>query len=258
MPARRTRRLPASPDDPRNRLLSALPPAEAGALAAHLVRAEVASGQVLLESAAPVTRVYFPATAVLSVIARVADPGGVEVATVGREGFVGLGVLFGASTESNRCVARVPGLVDVLPADVLRSALADDGPLRALLLRYAQAYLHQVGQRVACVLTHTILQRSALWLLAADDTAGRGEGRGAPREFVLTQEYLADMLGVRREGVSAAARTLRDAGLIRFSRGRIVVLDRSGLEAAACACYGTVASAYREIMDGRPGDGGFP
>ena len=231
----------------RNRLLASLPRDSYAALAAHLEPMEVASGQVLHEPLAIVKAVWFPESAVLSLIAHMGEGAAVEVGTVGNEGFVGLGVLHGVDRSPTECVAQVPGLVRMLPAKALRAAMADDGPLRTVLLRYAYAYLHQVGQRLACSASHSVLERCARWLLAADDTAGQGTPT-TPRTFLLTQEYLAYMLGVRREGVSAAATTLRDAGVITFSRGRIEVLDRGGLEAASCACYAIVNREYRRVM----------
>ena len=231
----------------RNRLLGALTREAFLALEPHLEPMELESGQVLHEPLSLVKTVYFPESAVLSLIAHMGDGGAVEVGTVGSEGFVGLGVLHGVDRSPTQCVAQVPGLVRALPVQALRAAIADGGPLRTLLLRYAHAYLHQVGQRLACSASHTVLERCARWLLAADDTAGQGTA-AAPKTFMLTQEYLAYMLGVRREGVSAAAATLRDAGVIRFSRGHIAVLDRPGLEAASCDCYATVNREYHRVM----------
>lgn len=230
----------------RNRLLLALSRDAYAAIAPHLELVELASGQVLQEPLTVVKTVYFPESAVLSVIALMRE-GAVEVGTVGSEGFVGLGVLHGVDRSATQCVAQVPGLSRALPAKVLRAAIAEHAPLRAVLLRYAHAYLHQVGQRLACSASHSVLERCARWLLVADDTAGQGTGT-APRGFLLTQEYLAYMLGVRREGVSAVAITLRDAGVISFSRGRIAVLDRTALEAASCECYATVNAEYRRVI----------
>lgn len=238
---------PARATRGRNRLLSALPRDAYAAIATELEPMELVSGQVLHEPLAIVKAVYFPESAVLSLIAHMGEGAAVEVGTVGNEGFVGLGVLHGVDRSPTQCVAQVPGLVRTLSARALHAAIAADGPLRAVLLRYAHAYLHQVGQRLACSASHTVLERCARWLLAADDTAGQGT-KAVPRPFSLTQEYLAYMLGVRREGVSAAATTLRDAGVITFSRGRIEVLDRDGLEAASCPCYGIVNREYRRVM----------
>jgi CRP-like cAMP-binding protein len=234
-------------DRGRNRLLTALSRDAYVAIAPLLETVAVTSGQVLHEPLAIVKTVYFPETAVLSLIAQMDAGSAIEVGTVGNEGFVGLGVLHGVDRSPTQCVAQVPGLVRAMSARALRAALAGGGPLRTTLLHYAHAYLHQVGQRLACSASHTVLERCARWLLAADDTAGHGTA-SVPRGFLLTQEYLAYMLGVRREGVSAAETSLRDAGVIAFSRGRIEVLDRRGLEAASCSCYASVNREYRRVM----------
>jgi CRP-like cAMP-binding protein len=239
-----------------NCLLAGLPATVYGELAPHFSRASLATGDVLYEPLARLTSVYFPDSAVLSLIARMADGTAVEVGTVGNEGFVGLSVLLGVAGSPAQCVVQVPGAARVLPARVLRSAIADGGPLRDVLLRYAHAFLHQVAQRAACSVLHTVPQRCARWLLVTDDTAGGGGARGARGGFMLTQEDLASMLGVRREGVSAAERRLRSSGLIRFSRGRITVTDRAGLEAASCECYAAVTAEYRRVLDGRPQSSG--
>jgi CRP-like cAMP-binding protein len=242
-----------------NRLLAALPDTAYAALEPHLTRVSLTSGQVLYQPFARAGTVYFPDSAMLSIIARMSDGTAVEVGTVGSEGFAGLAVLFGVAGNPTQCIAQIPGTARALPAKVLRAALDDDGPLREMLLRYAHTYVHQVSQRMACSALHTVPERCARWLLEADDTAGAsdGTGDGTNDGFLLTQEYLAYMLGVRREGVSAAERVLRRAGLIRFSRGRISVTDRPGLEAASCECYVAVRQEYRRVLGAtkRPGRG---
>ncbi|GAC1651697.1 MAG: Crp/Fnr family transcriptional regulator [Gemmatimonadaceae bacterium] len=256
MPATpKSRRSPRTPRVPqsRNSLLAALPAGAYAEIAPHLTLASLASGEVLYEPFDRVTKVYFPESALLSIITRMSDGSAIEVGTVGSEGFVGLCVLFGVLANPTLCVAQIPGTVHVLPADVLRTVLEHERPVRDVLLRYAQTYVHQVGQRLACSVVHTVPQRCARWLLAADDTAGGQSGMVPPLGFLLTQEYLAYMLGVRREGVSAAQRVLRSAGLIRFSRGRITVTNRIGLEAASCECYATVAAEYSRVLGGAPG-----
>lgn len=230
-----------------NRLLAALPDASYAKLEPHLTREELTGGQVLSEPLVRTRKVYFPETAVLSIIARMSDDTAIEVGTVGSEGFAGLTLLFGIPSAPTQCIAQVPGTARGLPAKVLTAALESDGPFADLLLRYAHTYVHQLSQRTACSVMHSVPQRCARWLLEADDTAGSDHGRN-DGGFVLTQEYLAYMLGVRREGVSAAERVLRRAGLIRFSRGRITVTDRPGLEAASCECYAAVTSEYRRVL----------
>ena len=235
-----------------NWLLASLSPKAYATIAPNLKSVSLVSGQLLQQELAPIARVYFPDSAVLSLITRLSDGKAAEVGTVGNEGFAGLSLLFGVSASVTECVAQVPGNARVLSARAFRGSMNGGGALRTVLLRYAHLYMHQAAQRTACNAFHPVSARCARWLLAADDTAGEnGDSNGAG--FELTQAYLAYMLGVRREGVSAAARSLKDAGLIRFSRGHITVIDRVGLEETSCDCYRTVTDEYQRVLGNRTG-----
>jgi CRP-like cAMP-binding protein len=235
-----------------NLLLATLPPKAYAAIEPALVPVRLESGQVLQASLEPIANVYFPDSAVLSLITRLSDGRAVEVGTVGNEGFAGLSLLLGVDASATECVAQVPGKARLLSARAFRRAVNGGGSLHTVLMRYVHLFMHQAAQRTACNAFHPVSARCARWLLAADDTAGgNGDGSG----FLLTQEYLAYMLGVRREGVSAAARSLREEDLIRFSRGRIMVIDRDGLEAAACDCYQAMSDEYERVLGNRPSNG---
>ena len=239
---------PASPgDDPhrgavRNRLLAALPAEDLAALAPHLGPVSLAIGQVLAEPGEPLAHVYFPGTAIFSVINRMADGAAVEVGTVGNEGLVGLAALLEAEASESQTLAQIPGTAVRLPAAALVAAVEARPALRRLVHRYTQAYLTQVAQGAACNRLHGIEARCARWLLMTHDRVGGADA------FPLTQEFLGVMLGVRRTGVTLAAGALQDAGLIRYRRGGIRVLDRAGLEAAACECYGVVRRQYDRLL----------
>jgi CRP-like cAMP-binding protein len=226
----------------RNRLLAALAPEERTALVPHLEPVSLAIGEVLAEPGVPLAHVYFPETAILSVINRMADGAAVEVGTVGNEGLVGLAALLGAEASESQTLAQIPGTALRLPAALLAAEAAARPALRRLLDRYTQAYITQVSQGAACNRLHGIEARCARWLLMTHDRVGGADA------FPLTQEFLAIMLGVRRAGVSVAAGALQDAGLIRYRRGGIRVLDREGLEAAACECYGVVRRQFDRLL----------
>lgn len=234
-------------DDPhrgavRNRLLAALPRDDVATLTPHLEPVSLAIGQILAEPGAVLAHVYFPETAILSVINRMADGAAVEVGTVGNEGLVGLAALLEADASESQTLAQIPGTALRLPAAVLVAAVEARPALRRLVHRYTQAYLTQVAQGAACNRLHGIEARCARWLLMTHDRVGGAD------VFPLTQEFLAIMLGVRRSGVTLAAGALQDAGLIRYRRGGIRVLDRAGLEAAACECYGVVRRQFDRLL----------
>lgn len=232
-----------------NRLLAALPRGVQAALATHLLPMRLENGQVLFEAGVPIRWAYFPDSAVVSIVAEMGDGAAAEAGTVGREGFAGLPVLFGVDASPLKCFVQVAGDARGISVAALRRLVREHAPLRTLLLKFAHTYLCQVAQTAACNALHPIGGRCARWLLMTDDRA-RGEQRldGGPGSFDLTQESLAIMLGVRREGVSSAARGLRSDGLIHFSRGRVTVLDRQGLEKTACECYTVVRDEHRRVL----------
>ena len=177
-----------------------------------------------------IVQIYFPTTAVLSVLTIMQDGGAVEIGTFGREGLSGSQVTFGASRPPSKTICQVRGNAHVLPVDIFL-ALFDSAPtFRRIVQRYTEALFNFMGQSIACNRLHTVNERCARWLLLTHDRVARDA-------FDLTQEFLAIMLGVRRPGVSIAAATLQAAGFIRYSRGHVEIIDREGLESAACECY---------------------
>lgn len=212
----------------------------------------LSAGDVVIERGVEFSHVYFPLDAVLSMLTVVGDGRAVEFATVGREGMSGSSeTLTGAGTPM-RVIAQVPGSAVRITARALRDLARTSREALRLLLRYNQSLLVQAAQIAACNRLHPVEERCARWLLMTHDRVTRDE-------FMLTQEFLSQMLGVRRARVNVAAGILQRAGLIRYSRGRIRLADRSGLEAAACECYGVVRAEYERLASGpvRPaGDGG--
>ncbi len=228
-----------------NRLLATLKriaPADDAWLARLLEPVILPSGYVLAAANAPFKHVYFPETAVLSIISRMHDGGAVEVGTIGNEGMGGIGAFLGAGAGINETIAQIPGAARRVDATAFAKGANERPAMRTLLQRYTESYLTQVAQTAACNRLHGIEQRCARWLLMTHDRVG------SAHRFPLTQEYLAIMLGVRRTGVTLAAGSLRDAGLIRYSRGAIHVLDREGLEAAACECYAIVRGHFDRLL----------
>jgi CRP-like cAMP-binding protein len=224
-----------------NRLLGALPGAEYTRLVPHLKPVRLSAKQVLWEPEARIQSVYFPRTAVLSLLTPLANGLCVEAATVGCEGMAGTPVVLGVTTTSVRAIAQIPGAAVRVDADRFSEWLRDDGVLFPLMLRYVQALQEQTAQSVACTRRHGIDARCARWLLMTRD-------RVATPEFPLTHELLAIMLGVRRASVTEAALALQAAGLIRYARGTVTVVDRTGLEAASCECYHVVRRRYERLL----------
>jgi CRP-like cAMP-binding protein len=191
--------------------------------------------------------VWFPVSSVISLLNLLDENEMIEIATIGNEGLVGLPLSWGTDVFNPKEIAicQVPGEALVMDADDFRTKLKEDGALASLVARYTQAFVTQIGQQVACNGLHTVEERAARWMLLTHD-------RVATDEFPLTQEFLAQMLGVRRPSVTVVAGTLQKAGLIEYQRGRITVTDRRGLEDAACECYRTL----REVFDRMVPNGG--
>jgi CRP-like cAMP-binding protein len=232
----------ADPTAADNRLLALLPTAERNRLLADAEAVVLEADQTLHAPSEPIAWVYFPDGAVVSLVSTLDDGHAVEVGTIGREGMVGLPLVLGGGSLPFRVFCQVPGRARRVAAAALLAEVARDGALGAVLDRYAQALLIQTAQTGACNRHHQVDRRCARWLLMTHDRVGADR-------FALTQEYLALMLGARRAGISRAATRLRAAGLIRYTRGVITVVDRSGLEAAACACYGVVRAAEERLLD---------
>lgn len=229
-----------------SRFLRALPPESFARLAPVLEVVQLPTRVVLWEPDTPIQHVYFPHSCAMSVIVLLRDDVCVEAHTIGREGFLGAPVLFGSDTASTRAVVQVAGEASRLSSSAFRHALAEDDALRRFSLLYAHVVLDQTSQSVACNGRHELPKRCARWLLMTRDRVDRDE-------FRLTQEYLATMLGVRRATVTGAALMLHRAGLIEYSRGRVTILDRDGLEKVSCECYDVVRKRY-DLLLGRQGD----
>lgn len=225
-----------------NRLLNALAPRDFERLRPHLERGHVELYHMLAKQGDTFTHVHFPESCVISLVNRMSNGSGVEAGTIGNEGMAGLpAYLEGAESESET-FCQVAGASLRLPAQLLVDAAAERPEIRRLLNRYVQAYLSQLAQSVACNRLHDIEQRCARWLLMTHDRVGDAE------TFPLKHEFLALMLGVRRAGVTTAAGVLQEQGLIHYRRGIIRVVDRNGLEAAACECYGVVHAQFDRLL----------
>ena len=225
----------------RNRLLAALPPDLQDRLGPALRSEPLAQGQVLMEVGAPIERAYFPEEGIISSVCVFHNGTKAEVATVGPEGFVGVVAALGGRHALARQIVQVPGTALSLEADVFRRLLDEEPALRSVVFAYAQAHIAQALQYVACNSMHNVEERCARWLLMCHD-------RMTSDDFPLTQEFLAEMLGVHRPTVSVAAKSLQRAGLIHYIRGHVTVLDREGLEAASCECYGMLRFQFERLL----------
>jgi CRP-like cAMP-binding protein len=225
-----------------NFILAAIPDQEYGQMRDRLQPVDLRVKDMLYQADEPIDYVYFPTTAVLSMIAQVDGETPVEVATIGREGMAGLPVFLGVTTSPNTVFAQIPGVVLRMRADQLREVLTDDGTLHRQLHRYIQASMVQLAQSVACNRLHSTEERAARWLLTTADRVGADR-------FPLTQEFLAQMLGVRRPTVSLTAGLLQNAGLISYRRGVITIDDRAGLQEVACDCYGIVHGEFDRLTE---------
>ena len=224
-----------------NRLLDALPRKVFQALQKSLEPVELKLKHVLHERDQPVEDVYFPTSGVISMVNE-PNPGEiVEIATIGREGMAGLPVILEAGSMTARTLVQVPGEGFRMKAAPLRKLLDTSRPTRELMLRYTMALFTQTAQSTSCNRLHEVQQRCARWLLQTHD-------RADSETFPLTQEFLAQMLGVHRPSVSIAAGMLQRRGLIKYSRGIVTVSDRKGLEQASCSCYGFIAQEYERLI----------
>jgi CRP-like cAMP-binding protein len=224
-----------------NRLLDALPGETLERLQPHFE-------PVTLVIAAPLhaeEHVYFPTAGMISVVATMADGASVEIGIVGHEGMHSVAAILSEDTPSQSAMVQLPGRALRLKTGLLRQEMRVDAALQKLLLRYTEATLNAIAQSAACNRLHLLEQRCARWLLACHDRAGADS-------FPMTQEFLALMLGVQRPGVTLAARSLREHGLITYNHGTISVLDRRGLEAAACECNRVIRDQFARVFASRP------
>lgn len=224
-----------------NHLLSVLPPAEWGRLAPHLVLVDMPLGQVVYDSGDRLSHVYFPMTSIISLLYVMEDGASGEIAIVGNEGIVGIAIFMGGETTPSRAVVQSAGKAYRLDTRLLKEEFYRGGPMQRLLLRYTQALITQMAQTAVCNRHHSIDQQLCRWLLLSLD-------RLPSNELKMTQELIANMLGVRRPGVTEAAMKLQEAGLIRYSYGHIEVLDRPGLEKRVCECYRVVKREFDRLL----------
>lgn len=226
---------------PKNQLLAALPEEEYKRLVPHLEFVSLPINQTIYEPGGPIDYVYFPHQAMISLVSLMENGSTIEVGLVGKEGMVGIPIILGGSTTITRAFVQVAGHAERIRADLLKDEFHRGGKLQTLLLRYVQAIFTQVSQAAVCNRLHTVEERLARWLLLVSDSV-------ESNEFFLTQEFIAQMLGTRRSGVTVAAGTLQQAGLIRYSRGKITIANRDSLEATACECYGIIKTEFTRLL----------
>ncbi len=227
-----------------NRLLAALPETELARWFPHLEAVEMPLGKVLYESGSRLAHVYFPTTSIVSLLYVMEDGASAEIAVVGNEGIVGISLFMGGESTPSRALVQSAGQGYRLKAELMLQEFDRAGPVMHLLLRYTQALITQMAQTAVCNRHHSLDQQLCRWLLLSLD-------RLHSKELVMTQELIANMLGVRREGVTEAAGNLQQAGLIRYQRGHITVLDREKLELRTCECYAVVKKEYDRLLTPR-------
>jgi CRP-like cAMP-binding protein len=224
-----------------NHLLAALPADEYARLEPDMEMASLTLGEVIYESGEQLEYVYFPTTAIISLLYIMENGSTAEIGMTGNDGLVGIALFMGGSTTPNRAIVQSAGNAFRLPSKKLQSAFGLGGTFQSLLLRYTQYLMTQISQTAVCNRLHSVEQQLCRWLLINHDLLHSNE-------LVMTHELIANMLGVRREGVSIAAGHLQDKGLIKYSRGTITMLDRAALESAVCECYQVVKDEYDRIL----------
>jgi CRP-like cAMP-binding protein len=232
-----------SADPRRNQLLAVLPAAEWVRWQPHLELVSMPLGKALYESGGKLGHVYFPTTAIVSLLYVMEDGASAEIAVVGHEGVVGVSLFMGGESTTSRAVVQSAGHGFRLRSSIMMQEFNRAGPVMHLLLRYTQALITQMAQTAVCNRHHSLDQQLCRWLLLSLD-------RLETRELVMTQELIANMLGVRREGVTEAAGNLQADGLITYRRGHITVVDRPGLERRTCECYAVVRREYERLLPG--------
>jgi CRP-like cAMP-binding protein len=236
--------MPAPHSPNQNHLLAALPAAEFDRILPHLELVPMPLAEALYESGGRLNHVYFPTTCIISLLYVMEDGASAEIAVVGNEGLLGIALFMGGETTPSRAVVQSAGFGYRLKASILKLEFNRGGAVMHLLLRYTQALITQMAQTAVCNRHHSLDQQLCRWLLLSLD---RLQGS----DLVMTQELIANMLGVRREGVTEAALKLQKNGLIRYARGHITVLDRPGLEARTCECYAVVKKEYDRLLPDR-------
>ncbi|MBU6994108.1 Crp/Fnr family transcriptional regulator [Ferrovum myxofaciens] len=229
------------PDPRQNHLLAALPEEDYAYFSPFLEGVQMPLGEVLYESGMQMRHVYFPVDSIVSLLYVMEDGSSAEIAVVGNEGIVGVSLFVGGETTPSRAVVQSAGNAYRLKGQFLKNEFFRAGPMQHLLLRYTQALLTQMAQTAVCNRHHTLDQQFCRWLLLSLD-------RLPSNELIMTQELIAAMLGVRREGVTEAAGNVQKAGLIKYSRGHITILDRVGLEKRVCECYAVVKKEFDRLL----------
>ena len=236
--------MPQSAEFRKNQLLASLPESEWQRWSGALEPIEMPLGEVLYEPGVALNYVYFPMTSIVSLLYVMENGASAEIAVVGNEGVVGVSLFMGGESTPSRAVVQSAGSGCRLKAQIMKDEFNRAGPVLHLLLRYTQALITQMAQTAVCNRHHSLDQQLCRWLLLSMDRL-RGD------ELIMTQELIANMLGVRREGVTEGALKLQKAGLIRYARGHISVLDRRGLEARTCECYAVVKREYDRLLPAR-------
>lgn len=236
--------MPQKRDPRQNNLLAILPKDEYDRLAPHLELVELPLGESLVESGKTMPYVFFPIDCIISLLCVMEDGSSTETALVGAEGIVGISLFMGGETTPSRAIVQSAGSAYRLKGQLLKTEFNRAGCLQDMLLRYTQALITQMAQTAVCNRHHSLDQQLCRWLLLSMD-------RLPTNELIMTQELIANMLGVRREGVTDAAGDLQRAGLISYRRGRISILDRAGLEARVCECYAVVKKEYDRLLNYR-------
>jgi CRP-like cAMP-binding protein len=232
-------------DPLQNRLLAALPDADRRRWHPNLELVSLRLGEVLYEPGVTLSHVYFPTTAIVSLLYVMEDGASAEIAVAGNEGIVGISLFMGGDSTPSRAVVQSAGHALRLKSQILKDDFKRHGPVLYLLLRYTQALITQMAQTAVCNRHHSVDQQLCRWLLLSLD-------RLPGDKLVMTQELISNMLGVRREGVTEAALKLQNARVIRYARGRITVLDRQGLEKLTCECYAVVKKEYDRLLPPDP------
>lgn len=224
-----------------NRILSTLEPEEYERIAPHFEVVQLEPKMILTESNEPIEHVYFPRAGVISLMTTLENGSAIEMATIGNEGMTGIPVFLGANSTPTQTFSQVPGEAVKLPSGIFREEVGRGGMLHEMAQRYTMVVFNQIAQTAACNAAHSIDQRCARWLLMTHDRAGEND-------YYLTQEFLSQMLGVRRATVSNVAGELQEAGLIRYNRGTMTIVDRKGLEQRACECYRLVRTTFDQLF----------
>ena len=224
-----------------NQLLAALPPEDYQRLVSHLEYVYLTSGEVLWEPGEKITEVYFPILGMISLVSIMENGSTTEISLVGKEGIVGLPVFLGGDSTTSRAIVQIDGTALKLNGNILKSEFDKGGELQRLLLLYTQALFTQASQNAACNRQHNIEERLARWLLTTQDCVMKNE-------LHLTQEFISQMLGTRRSGVTVAAGTLQRAGMICYTRGKISILNREALNLTACECYRVIKNEYTRLL----------